>query len=160
MNFPIPDTGRKLIVFLATGFGSGRISKAPGTIGSLVAILPYLFLQQLDLWLYSLLLTLFSLAGIYICSVADRVMVSKDNPSIVWDEFCGLWLTLWATPPGWQSILLGFVLFRLFDILKPWPVSWAEKSFSGGLGVMLDDLVAGILACSCLHLSLYLLDIY
>ncbi|WP_257284256.1 phosphatidylglycerophosphatase A, partial [Endozoicomonas sp. SESOKO1] len=68
------------------------------------------------------------------------------HPAIVWDEFCGFWITMIAAPAGWQWILLGFVLFRLFDIWKPWPISWLDKKVHGGIGIMIDDLVAGVFA--------------
>lgn len=77
-----------------------------------------------------------------------------DHPGIVWDEFAGLFVTMIAVPVTWGTVLAGFILFRLFDILKPWPISWLDKKVSGGLGIMLDDLVAGVFALAILHLLL------
>ena len=70
---------------------------------------------------------------------------------IVWDEFVGMWLTLLLAPPGWAWILIGFCLFRTFDILKPWPINWVDKNVKGGLGIMLDDVLAGIMAVLCMQ---------
>lgn len=147
----------KLILFLATGFYSGYAPKAPGTAGSLVALLPFLLLQQLSNWLYVVIVLTAILVGIYVCQKADDLLQTHDNKAIVWDEFCGLWITLFMVPQGWHWLLIGFVLFRFFDIIKPFPISWLDKQVSGGLGVMLDDVVAGLFALSCIQLAVFLL---
>ena len=81
-----------------------------------------------------------------------------DHPGIVWDEFVGYWITLWALPPTWTWIIAGFVVFRVFDIAKPWPISLLDRKVGGGFGIMIDDIVAGILACGVLHLARYLIS--
>ena len=147
----------KLILFLATGFYSGYAPKAPGTVGTLVALIPFLFLQQLTAWVYATVVLIAILLGIVLCQKADKLMQTHDNKAIVWDEFCGLWITLFMVPPGWYWVAIGFVLFRFFDIIKPFPISWLDKQVSGGLGVMLDDIVAGLFALGCIHLAIFLI---
>ena len=142
---------RNPIHFLAFGFGSGLSPKAPGTAGTLVAVPLYFLLAPLSLGDYSLVLCFTALLGIYLCGRSSRELGVKDHPGIVWDEFVGYWIALWAMPVNWYWPLLGFALFRLFDIVKPWPISWCDRRVAGGLGIMLDDIVAGVLACLVLH---------
>jgi phosphatidylglycerophosphatase A len=132
--------------FLAYGFGSGLAPKAPGTFGTLAAIPIYLLMQDLALWLYlTITLTAF-VAGIWICQQAVNWIKQDDPSAVVWDEIVGYMVTMIAAPNGWQWVLIGFVLFRFFDILKPWPISWFDKNLHGGLGIMVDDVVAGVFA--------------
>ena len=138
--------------FLAFGFGSGLARFAPGTFGTLAAIPPYLLLAQLSWPIYGAI-TLFSFfIGIYICQVTSDDLQVHDFSGIVWDEFVGLWITLFLIPFEWQWILLGFLLFRFFDILKPWPINYLDKYAKGGFGIMIDDVLAGIYAWICLYL--------
>jgi phosphatidylglycerophosphatase A len=138
--------------FLAFGFGSGLSPKAPGTMGTLAAIPLYLLLAGLPLWGYMLAVVLVSLAGIWICGESSRRLGVHDHGGIVWDEFAGFLLTMAAAPPGWAWIMLGFALFRLFDIWKPWPIRVADRQVHGGLGIMLDDWLAGVYAWLVLQL--------
>lgn len=154
-----PTPFRSLAQFLAFGFGSGLSPKAPGTAGTLAAIPLYLLLSLLDLPLYSGAVVLALLAGIYLCDVASRELGVHDHPGIVWDEFVGFWITMWALPVSWQSLLAGFLLFRLLDIAKPWPIRVLDRRVAGGFGIMVDDVVAGILSCALLHLGWYLLQV-
>jgi len=132
--------------WLAYGFGSGLAPWAPGTMGTLAAVPLYLLLRPLDPgWYLAVLLVLF-LAGIWACEKTARELKDQDPSAIVWDEVVGYLATMTAAPPGWIWPLLGFLLFRFFDILKPWPISALDRRVRGGLGVMLDDLVAGIAA--------------
>lgn len=132
--------------FLAFGFGSGLSPKAPGTAGTLAAIPLYLLLVQLPLLGYLLAVCLIALAGIWLCGESSRRLGVHDHGGIVWDEFAGFFVTMIAAPSGWMWIGLGFALFRLFDIWKPWPVRVADRHIHGGLGIMLDDLLAGVYA--------------
>jgi phosphatidylglycerophosphatase A len=134
------------VLFLAFGFGSGLAKKAPGTFGTLAGIPLYLLIAQTDWWVYGVLTLLAMLAGIWLCGVAAKKLGEHDFGGIVWDEIAGLLVTLWAVPLTWQNICLGFVLFRFFDIVKPWPIKWADKNVQGGLGIMLDDVLAGLFA--------------
>lgn len=132
------------IQFLALGFGSGLAPKAPGTFGTLAAIPIFLLLALLTPTFYLIAIIVMSVAGVYICGKAAEDVGVHDHPAIVWDEFVGYFITMFMIPVTWQSVLVGFLLFRLFDILKPWPISFIDKNVSGGLGIMLDDILAGL----------------
>ena len=146
---------RNPIHMLAFGFGSGLVPKAPGTAGTLAAIIPWLWLSQLSLLNYSLIVIFCSVLGVYLCGKTSKDLGVHDHSGIVWDEFCGFWLTMIAVPSGWQWLVLGFALFRFFDIVKPWPINWLDKNLSTGLGIMLDDIVAGIFAWIILQTIVY-----
>ncbi|MDO9168798.1 MAG: phosphatidylglycerophosphatase A [Methylobacter sp.] len=134
------------ILFLAFGFGSGLAKKAPGTMGTLAAIPVYWVFAQSNLFIYSLLTLIVTLVGIPICDIAAKKLDEHDFGGIVWDEIAGYLITLWFVPFSWQAVILGFILFRFFDILKPWPIKWIDRQIHGGLGIMLDDVLAGIFA--------------
>ncbi|SEK23630.1 phosphatidylglycerophosphatase A family protein [Ectothiorhodospira marina] len=137
---------RDPVHFLAFGFGSGLSPKAPGTAGTVAAIPLFLLLQGLPLWSYLLITALVVAVGIWLCGESSRRLGVHDHPGIVWDEIAGFLITLIAAPAGWIWIIVGFALFRLFDILKPWPIGWLDKHLEGGIGIMLDDVLAGIYA--------------
>lgn len=137
---------------LAFGFGSGLAPKAPGTMGTIAAVPFYLLLQHLPSTYYLLMLLVTAIVGIYLCGKAAEDLKVHDHPGIVWDEFVGYWLTMFMAPAGWMWIIIGFVLFRLFDILKPWPISWLDKKVGGGFGIMVDDVLAGLFALLCLQI--------
>ena len=142
--------------FLAFGFGSGLAPKAPGTFGTLAAIPLFWLLSHLSLGYYTLAIILTFIAGIWICGEASKQLGVHDHGGIVWDEFVGYWITMWALPADWLWIIAGFIAFRIFDIAKPWPIGWLDKKVDGGLGIMIDDVVAGTMACACLHIALWL----
>lgn len=152
MNKVPPSVFRNPVHFLAFGFGSGAVPKAPGTAGTLMAVPLYLLLSQLPLTGYLLVLLLTFGIGIYLCGRTARDLGVHDHGGIVWDEFVGFWLTMLVAPPGWQWVLAGFVLFRLFDIAKPFPINWLDRHIKGGLGIMLDDALAGSFAWLVLQL--------
>lgn len=137
---------------LALGLGSGCLPKAPGTFGSLLAIPLYLLLSPLPPALYIATVALLLVAGIPLCARTARALGVHDHPAIVWDEVVGMLVTLTLAPPGWPWLLAGFLLFRLFDVLKPWPISALDRGVGGGAGIMLDDIAAGVAAFSCLQL--------
>ncbi len=155
MTETISPNLRNPIHLLAFGFGSGLVPRAPGTAGTLAAIIPWLWLAQQSLWVYCSIVFIAILAGVVICDKASKDLGVHDHQGIVWDEFCGFWLTMVAVPAAWQWILTGFVLFRFFDISKPWPISRLDKSVYGGLGIMLDDLMAAIYAMLIMQTLLY-----
>jgi len=138
--------------WIATGFGVGFSPITPGTMGSLVALLPYLLLRELSLPIYLAIVLVTFLLGICVSHFVVKRLRIEDPGIVVWDEFVGQWLTLTFAYHQWYWIFVGFLLFRIFDIWKPWPVSWADRSLKGGLGVMVDDALAGIYAGICLVL--------
>jgi phosphatidylglycerophosphatase A len=140
--------------FFALGFGSGLAPVAPGTFGTLAAVPLYLFgLQGLSLpWLLAVIALSFVI-GVWLCDVTARNLGVHDHPGIVWDEFVGLWISCIALPAGWPWLLAAFVLFRFFDILKPWPIRWLDSKVPGGLGIMVDDVLAGLFALALLQIA-------
>jgi len=140
------------IHFLAFGFGSGLAPFAPGTFGTLIAIPLYLLMLNLSFSMYLLLVAIVCIIGVWICDKSSKMLGVHDHSGIVWDEFAGFFITMLAAPAGWIWIVAGFALFRLFDIWKPWPISWLDKKVEGGLGIMVDDIVSGIYALICLQL--------
>ena len=147
---PKPDKGN-MVHMLAFGMGAGCSPKAPGTMGTLLAVAVYLPLSGLPLSVYLVVLGVVMLAGIWLCDRTARDLGVHDHPGIVWDEVAGYLLTMVGAPAGWPWIIVGFVLFRLFDIFKPWPIGWLDRRVKGGLGIMLDDLLAGLFAALCLQ---------
>ena len=156
-----PDPKRILsnpVHCLAFGFGSGLAPKAPGTFGTLAAVPLFFLLTSLSLSEYVFVVIFATIAGIYICGKTATDLRVHDHPGIVWDEFVGFWITMIAVPISWWSVVLGFALFRLFDIWKPWPIKWVDQHVDGGFGIMLDDVLAGLLALGSLHLLIYLIS--
>ncbi|MEJ2361857.1 MAG: phosphatidylglycerophosphatase A [Gammaproteobacteria bacterium] len=147
MSKPIPprllrDPGH----LLSFGFGSGLSPYAPGTFGTLAAIPFYLLMSRLPFTAYMAVTLACLLLGVYVCGRTGKVLGVHDHSAIVWDEFVGLFITMMFAPVSLLTLVLGFILFRLFDILKPWPVCVIDTRIKGGLGVMLDDVIAGIYA--------------
>lgn len=138
-------------MFVATGFGTGYIPRAPGTFGTLVGIPFFLLLSPMNIAGYLLVISVLFGTGIFFCQVAENHFGGHDNKRIVWDEVVGYLVTMTAAPNGLVWVVVGFVLFRLFDILKPWPIGWVDRHIDGGIGVMLDDVVAGLMAMFCLQ---------
>ena len=143
---------KQRIQFLALGFGSGLAPKAPGTFGTLAAVPLFLLLALLTPLFYLIAIIVMSIAGVYICGKAADDLGVHDHPAIVWDEFVGYFITMFMIPVSWQSVLVGFLLFRLFDIFKPWPISYIDKNMSGGLGIMFDDILAGLFSLVIMQL--------
>jgi len=141
--------------FLALGFGSGLMPKAPGTFGTLAAIPVYFLLKDLSITYYIISVFILSITGVAICQYTSDKLGVHDHPGIVIDEFAGYLITMIAVPFSWLWVVIGFVLFRLFDILKPWPISWLDKKVSGGFGIMIDDVLAGFFALAIMHIILY-----
>jgi len=140
------------IHFAAFGFGSGAVPVAPGTFGTLAAVALYLLLPPMPVLVYCLFLLLTFALGVWLCERTSRDIGVHDHGGIVWDEFVGYWLTMLLAPPGWLWIVLGFVLFRFFDIVKPWPIRWLDANVEGGFGIMIDDVLAAIMALVCMQL--------
>lgn len=146
------------IYFLAYGLGSGLAPRAPGTAGTLVGVIIYLLLTPVPDWLYWLITAVLFVVGIFVCGYTARKLGVEDPGAANWDEVVGYLLTMAVLPHalllhnGWLWIVLGFILFRVFDILKPWPIRWFDRNIGGGFGIMLDDLVAAIPAAVVLYI--------
>jgi len=151
---PIPSAlWRKPICIVALGFGAGILPKAPGTWGTLLAVPIYLILQSLSPGEYAAVVLILFGAGVWWCGKTAKLLGVHDHPAIVWDEMVGYWITMMAAPDGGWWLVSGFVLFRLFDIWKPWPIRRLDQQVAGGLGIMVDDVVAGLYAAICLLLG-------
>lgn len=142
---------------LGTGFGVGFSPWAPGTAGTLLAVPVWWYLSYLPLPLYVALVVGSFASGVYICNESSRLLGHGDNPAIVWDEIVGYLVVMTGAPRDALVLVLGFLLFRVLDIAKPWPVSAADR-VAGGFGIMLDDLVAGALSWMLLSLTVLLLE--
>ncbi|TCJ20225.1 phosphatidylglycerophosphatase A [Parasulfuritortus cantonensis] len=136
--------------FLALGFGSGLAPKAPGTAGTLAALPIYVLMHGLSAPVYWAAVALFMVAGVWICGRTGRDLGVHDHGGIVWDEIAAFLAVLPFAPAVWWGYLLAFALFRLFDIWKPFPIAWFDARVPGGLGVMLDDVLAAGYAVLCL----------
>ena len=143
---------RSIIMLLATGCYTGFLPKAPGTWGSLFALLPWLLLRNLTLPQYLMAVALLCVVGFFASGSAEKILDEADASPIVIDEIVGMMITLFAAPKHPAAPLVGLMLFRLFDIWKPFPISWIDQHIHGGLGIMADDMVAGVFACITLHL--------
>ena len=146
--------------WIASGFGSGLAPVASGTVGSAVALIPWLALRLLD-WPWYLAATVAAFAlGVWASGVVIAKLGVEDPGVIVWDEFVGQWIALAplvVAPRGWPWIVAAFVLFRAFDVWKPWPASWADRQVKGGFGAMLDDVIAGAYAGIALAVAMRLI---
>lgn len=140
--------------FLAFGFGSGLSPWAPGTMGTLAAIPLAIVFKLLPVFVFWPLLLVLFLLGIYLCDVTEKRLGQHDPGGIVWDEMVAYWLTVAFVPLHWAWLAAAFVLFRAFDIFKPWPIRQVEKRFGGGLGIMLDDIVAALFAMVLLQVAM------
>ena len=152
-----PPTARDLRdprMLLALGFGSGLMPKAPGTAGSVIGLILALALGSAgtDSWLYLGATGALIAAGIPVCAHAGRRLRAHDHPAIVWDELASMPLVFAGIPLDLPWLLGGFIAFRAFDVLKPWPIRRLDRNLGGGTGVMADDVAAALAACAVLHL--------
>lgn len=136
--------------FIAFGFGSGLAPKAPGTFGTLAAIPLYLLCVQLPWLAYLAVVALAILLGVWACGESARKLGVHDHNGIVWDEVAGYLLTMAVVAPSVANVVAGFVFFRFFDIVKPWPIRWLDRHVHGGFGIMVDDLLAAVYSAACL----------
>ena len=143
--------------FLSLGFGSGLSPWMPGTAGSAAGVLVFFLLGGLGWLSYLLIVITLLLAGVYLCGKTARALKAHDHPAIVWDEIVGILITFFMLPREGFWIVSGFLLFRFFDIVKPWPISLADRHVKGGLGIMLDDVIAALFALLIIQAALYLL---
>lgn len=145
------------IHFIACGFGIGAMPWAPGTFGTLGGVILYLILSKLALWAYILVAFLLLIVGFVICDITNRDFGTDDHPAAVWDEIVGFLFVMITVPKTWYFIVIGFVLFRIFDIWKPWPIRWIDRNIHGGVGVMLDDWVAAIFSWIVLKVIVWII---
>ena len=138
--------------FLAFGFGTGLAPFAPGTFGSLPGILLFWLTMDFGLYVQLGVAAAISLAGIWICGESARRIGVHDHGGIVWDEIAGMYLTLMVAPFSVFGWILAFGLFRVMDIVKPWPIRDLDHRIGGGVGIMLDDLAAALYAAILLAL--------
>ena len=150
----------RFITFCGVGFGSGLMPKAPGTFGSAFALLFIPIWISLGFYGSILAILIMSLIGIYICGKTANIMGVHDDGRIVWDEFAGQSITflplIYLGQMNWIWVLVGFALFRLFDVWKPWPIRVIDRQVGGGFGIMFDDIIAGIWAAICIIIYFYI----
>ncbi len=156
-NPPASVVFKDPIHLLAFGFGSGLAKYAPGTFGSLAALVLYFALIGLPDWAYIAVVVVLTMFAFWVCGESARMLGVHDHPGIVLDEWVGMLVTLAFLPAGAPLIwvLVGFVLFRLFDILKPWPATYFDQHWHDGVGIVMDDVVAGLFAGFALYLLMY-----
>lgn len=142
--------------FMGLGFGSGLVPFMPGTFGSLAALPLLVAMSHLSVFWFVFVTVLCFIIGIRFCQKTSDALGLHDHGSIVWDEIAGMMVVFIAIPINPLTLAIGFLLFRFFDILKPWPISICDKKVHGGFGIMLDDILAGAMACGCLHVVVYM----
>lgn len=153
MDTPTPRSARdRALMAVATGLGSGYAPVAPGTAGSVVGLALVWPLAALPLWGYLAATAVVSLVGVAASARAEVLLGGKDPRAVVIDEIAGMLVTMAGLPATGPLLVAGFLLFRVFDIIKPFPCRWAERNLPGGWGVMGDDLLAGVYGCLVLHL--------
>lgn len=155
---PIPAAvWQKPSYFIAFGFGTGALPIAPGTFGTLIAIPFYLVLRQLTLPWYVGIVLVLTLASIWLCDKLSRDIQVHDHQGMNLDEIIGFLITMINAPLHWSWIVVGFILFRIFDIAKPWPINWADKNIGGGFGMIFDDVLAALYSCAVLQILAWFL---
>ena len=149
------DFFEKLVLCLSSWFGAGLMPGAPGTFGSLTAVPLMFVLKYLGEFYVGMVLIFFILMAIWSSALCEKRLGRNDPPEVVIDEVTGFLLTLFLLPLSWFTLCLGFVLFRFFDIAKPFPIRRLEKRLAGGIGIVLDDLLAGVYANLSLRLVIF-----
>lgn len=150
---PIPaSVWQKPSHFIAFGFGTGALPVAPGTFGTLIAIPFYLAFRGLPLFAYITLVVIITIASMWLCERVSREIKEHDHQGMCLDEIVGYLVTMTGAPHGLTWIILGFILFRIFDIWKPWPIDYIDTRVGGGFGMILDDVLAGIYSILILKL--------
>ncbi len=159
MKVPVSALLQSPVNFLALGAGSGLAPVAPGTFGTVAAI-PLLFLMPNDPIKFAVVIVALFILGVWLCDQCAKSLGVHDHPAIVWDEWVGFFITMIAVERSFLFVLLGFALFRFFDVLKPWPIRLADKNMHGGLGIMVDDVLAGVFAGVSLQVIIWLISIW
>jgi phosphatidylglycerophosphatase A len=149
----------RAVLFVATGFFIGSVPFAPGTFGSLIGLPVCFLLSRLNFLQSVICILIFILFAIGIASAAEKILKQKDPSQIVIDEVAGLMVTFAGLPLNLKTALAGFIIFRVLDILKPFPIRTLEKRVGGGSGIVLDDVLAGVYGNLILRLVIYLTGI-
>ncbi len=153
---PIPKSiWTNPIHFVACGFGIGALPIMPGTYATLAAIPLYLLLVKLPIVTYILITIALNILGVWLCGQTNKDFGTEDHPAAVWDEIAAFLIVMIGVPPKWYFIAIGFGLFRLFDIWKPGPIGWIDRNVHGGLGVMLDDILAALFSLAILQVIVF-----
>jgi len=147
---------RNPIHFKPCGFGTGAAAYAKGTWGTLVGIPFYIMMSDLSPLMYIAICFVMYVFGVWLCGRTAQDFNVHDHPGIVWDEVVGYLVTMIAVPFAWHWVILGFILFRIFDIAKPWPIKAIDRGVEGGTGIMLDDVLAGLFALAIMHAVMWL----
>ncbi|WMS86675.1 phosphatidylglycerophosphatase A family protein [Pleionea litopenaei] len=134
------------VYLMAFGFGSGLAPKAPGTFGTLVAVPLFWWLADFHWAVLVSCIIVMTAVGVFLCGETARALHKHDHPGIVWDEIVGYLIAMLPLAKDWRAVVIGFILFRFFDIVKPFPIGLADRHVKGGLGIMLDDIIAGLMA--------------
>lgn len=146
---------RNPIHLLAFGLGSGLSPKAPGTMGTIAALPIYWWgLSYCSPLIFAMIVGISFVVGVWVSEKTSQDLGVHDHGGIVIDEWVGMWITLFLVPKTLTMLLIAFVLFRFFDIIKPWPIKWLDQHVKGGFGIMIDDVLAGLMALACMHLIL------
>ncbi len=154
---PIPEkVWQDPLYFIAFGFGTGTMPFAPGTFGTLMAVPIYLLMAPLRPLSYLILLVAIITFSMWLCGKVTKEIGVEDHQGMNLDEIVGYLVTMFYIPFGWGWMLAGFVLFRLFDIWKPWPINLVDRHVHGGIGMILDDVLAGVFSCALLSMAAYI----
>ena len=137
---------------MAFGFGAGLVHRGPGTAGTVIGVALYWVIRDWSLLSYCLTILLGFVFGTWICGRAAQALQADDHPGIVWDEMVGFLAAMTAVPRAWPWVLAAFLLFRLLDIWKPWPIGWLDRNLGGGVVIM----AAGFAACLILNVIAYI----
>jgi phosphatidylglycerophosphatase A len=141
--------------FITCGFGLGMLP-APGTWGTLLGVVIYLIIHPAPLWLYIVIVVILNVAGVFMCDKVNKDLNTDDHPAAVWDEVAAFPIVMIAVPLTWYWVVIGFILFRIFDIFKPGPLGWLDRNVHGGFGVMIDDVAAALISLAILQIFVHL----
>ena len=142
--------------FIACGFGIGTLPLMPGTYATLTSVALYLVLVKLPLIAYLVIIFILNAVGVWLCAKVNHAFGTDDHPAAVWDEIASFPIVMITVPCTWYYLLLGIILFRVFDIWKPGPIGWVDKNIHGGLGVMLDDVLAAVASWAILQIIIFI----
>lgn len=145
---------KTFLKLIATFFEIGKFPKAPGTVATLATIPLFMMMSLLPELTYMTLVIVIVIVGLFAAQAYEADILQHDSKEIVIDEVAGFLITMTLVPCNWKTILAGFILFRLFDIFKPWPISYLDENVKGGAGVMVDDIAAGIISNVLLQMAL------